>query len=106
MTASNFRTDSVSAQNTFGRPVALKKGGVLTLQGTFSATVSLQRLLEGTTLDSPTWIDVTNNSGTATTFTTVGTYQISPIEVPGIYRWGVKTGNYTSGTVTGTLAGR
>lgn len=97
-----FNTDSIGAQNTFSQPLALKTGGVLTLTGTFTATVSLQRQVEGTT----TWADVTNNSGTATTFTTIGTYTISPVAVPAIYRWGVKTGNYTSGTVVGTLAGQ
>ena len=101
MTAINFRTDSIAAQNTFSRPIALKKGGVLTLSGTFSATVSLQRQgMDGV------WVDVTSNSGTATTFTAGGTYQVSPIDVPALYRWGVKTGNYTSGTVVGTFEGR
>lgn len=98
-----YNTDSITAQNSFGTPIAIKTGGLLTLTGTFTATVSLQRLLDGT---ASTWVDVTNNSGTATTFTTIGTYTISPIAVPGIYRWGVKTGNYTSGTVVGTLAGQ
>jgi hypothetical protein len=101
-----FNTNSITAQNTFGDPLAIKTGGLLTLTGTFTATVSLQRLLDGTTLAAPTWVDVTNNSGTATTFTTVGTYTISPIAVPGVYRFGVKTGNFTSGTVVGTLAGQ
>lgn len=97
-----YNTDSIGAQNTFSTPLALKTGGVLTLTGTFTATVSLQRQVEGTS----TWVDVTNNSGTATTFTTIGTYTISPVAVPATYRWGVKTGNYTSGTVVGTLAGQ
>jgi len=101
MTAINFRTDSISAQNTFSRPIALKRGGVLTLSGTFTATVSLQRQgMDGN------WVDVTSNTGTATTFTTIGTYQVSPIDVPALYRWGVKTGNYTSGTVVGTFEGK
>jgi hypothetical protein len=101
-----FNSNSITAQNSFGDPLAIKTGGLLTLSGTFVATVSLQRLLDGTTIASPTWVDVTNNSGTATTFTTIGTFTISPIAVPGVYRWGVKTGNFTSGTVTGTLAGQ
>jgi hypothetical protein len=101
-----YNTDSINAQNTFSTPLALKTGGLLTLTGTFTATISLQRLLDGTTLGTPTWVDVTNNSGAATTFTTVGTYTISPIAVPGVYRWGVKTGNFTSGPVVGTLAGQ
>lgn len=101
-----YVSDSITAQNTFSTPLALKTGGLLTLTGTWTATVSLQRLLDSSTLASPTWVDVTNNSGTATTFTANGTYTISPIAVPGIYRWGVKTGNFTSGTVAGVLAGQ
>jgi len=101
-----FNTESISAQNTFSTPLAIKTGGLLTLTGTFSATVSLQRLLDGTTIASPTWVDVTNNEGTVVTFALTGTYTIEPLSVPGIFRWGVKTGAYTSGTVTGTLAGQ
>ena len=97
-----FNTDTIGAQNTFSAPLALKTGGVLTLTGTWTATVSLQRQVEGTT----TWVDVTNNSGTATTFTTNGTFTISPVAVPATYRWGVKTGNFTSGSIAGTLAGQ
>lgn len=102
MEVTNFKTDSISAQNTFSQPIAIKRGGHLYLKGTFTATVSLQVL----DVDETTWLDVTNNSGTATTFTGPGTYQISPIDVPGVYRWGVKTGNYTSGTVVGSIKGR
>jgi len=101
-----FNTNSITAQNTFSDSLAIKTGGILTLTGTWTATVSLQRLLDGTTLAIPTWVDVTNNSGTATTFTTNGTFTISPIAVPGVYRWGVKTGNFTSGTIVGVLAGQ
>jgi hypothetical protein len=101
MTAINFKTDSIAAQNTFSSPIALKRGGVLTLSGTFTATVSLQRKgMDGN------WVDATNNSLTAITATGSGTINISPIDVPALYRWGVKTGNYTSGTVVGTLEGR
>jgi hypothetical protein len=101
-----YNTDSIAAEDTFSTPLAIKTGGILTLTGTFSATVSLQRLLEGTSIASPTWVDVTNNAGVVTTFTLPGTYTIEPLSVPGIFRWGVKTGSYTSGTVVGTLAGQ
>lgn len=94
------RTDTISAQNTFSKPIALRSGGVLTLSGTFSATVSLQR--KGV---SGTWVDVTNNSGSATTFTATGTYTVAPSETSAEYRWGVKTGNYTSGSVVGVFEG-
>jgi hypothetical protein len=101
-----FNTDSINAPNTFSQPLAIKTGGLLTLTGTFTATISVQRLLEGTTVASPTWVDVTNNSGTAFTATLIGTYTVAPISVPGIYRWGIKTGNYTSGSAVGTLSGQ
>lgn len=95
------RTNTITAQNTFGDPLNLKRGAILTLSGTWSATVSLQR--RGS---DATWVDVTNNSGTATTFTANGTYTVSPLEVAADYRWGVKTGNFTSGSIVGTLEGK
>ena len=101
-----YNTNTITAQNTFSDPIALKTGGRLFLTGTWSATVSVQELLPGTTLAAPTWVDVTNNSGTAFTATTNGTYNITPVSVPGVYRWGVKTGNFTSGSIVGTLAGQ
>lgn len=95
------RSASITAENTFSAPISLKQGGILTLRGTWSATVSLQR--KGA---DGNWVDVTNNSATATTFTANGTFTISPLEVSGLYRFGVKTGNFTSGTVLGTIEGR
>jgi hypothetical protein len=95
------RQDSIAAQNTFGKNITLKKGGVLTLSGTWVATVSLQRKGQ-----DGNWVDVTSNTGTATTFTANGTYTIAPAETAADYRWGIKTGNYTSGTVVGLIEGR
>lgn len=95
------RQDTISAQDTFSSPLTMKAGGVLTLRGTWTATVSLQRKEKG-----GNWVDVTNNSGTATTFTANGTYTVSPMGTVADYRWGVKSGNYTSGSVLGTLEGR
>jgi hypothetical protein len=51
-------------------------------------------------------VDVTNNSGTATTFAANGTYTIGPAETAADYRWGVKTGNFTSGTIVGLIEGK
>ena len=96
-----YSTFSVTAQNQFSPEINLRSGGVLTLTGTWSATVTLQRKLP----DESGWVDVTNNSGTATTFTTNGTFSISPSDSPSLWRWGVKTGNYTSGTVVGFIEG-
>jgi len=94
------RSLSITAQNTFSAPNKMSKGGVLTLSGTFVATVSLQR--RGTDL---VWVDVTNNAGAAQVFTVPGTYTISPSRTSADYRFGVKTGNFTSGTVVGLLEG-
>jgi|GEM_PF-2009506 len=92
------RTNTLTAENTFGDPIAAKRGGILTLSGTWTATVSLQR--RGA---NAVWVDVTNNSGTATTFTANGTYTVSPMDVPANFRFGVKTGNFTSGSIVGTI---
>jgi hypothetical protein len=96
------RTNTIAAQNSFSSPITLKKGGVLTLTGTWTATVTVQRYDTG----SAAWVDVTNNSGTATTFTTNGTFTIAPNDVQALYRWGVKTGNFTSGSIVGSIEGR
>ena len=95
------RKNTITAQNSFSSPISLRKGGILTLTGTWTATVSLQRYDVG----SAGWVDVTNNSGTATTFTTNGTFSIAPFEAAASFRWGVKTGNFTSGSLVGTIEG-
>lgn len=95
------RQDSLSAQNTFSKVLTIKNGGVLTLEGTWVATVSLYRIgSDGNR------VSVTSNTGTAVTFTANGTYAISPASVAAQYQWGIATGNYTSGTVQGMLEGR
>lgn len=95
------RQDSVSAENTFSRVLTMKFGGVLTLEGTWSATVSLYRIgSDGNR------VPVTGNTGTPVTFTGNGTYAIAPSGVAAQYQWGVATGNFTSGTVQGMLEGR
>ena len=95
------RQTSITAQNTFSPPIRIRAGGVLTLSGTWVATVSLQR--RGS---DGNWVDVTSNTGSATTFTGNGTYTIGPSNVSADYRWGVETGNFTSGTVVGLIEGR
>jgi len=96
------RPNTIAAQNTFSDPITLKKGGILTLTGTWSATVTVQRYDTGTSA----WVDVTNNSGTAFTATANGTYSIAPFEYAANYRWGVKTGAFTSGSIVGTIQGQ
>ena len=79
-------TKAISAENTFSDAVNLEGYFNISISGTFVATVTVQRSYDGTN-----WHDV--DSWTA------------PAEEVGfdpeyrLYRVGVKTGNYTSGTV-------
>jgi hypothetical protein len=78
---------NITAQNTFTEPVRLEGYFNLSLSGTWAATVTVQRSIDGAT----NWVDVD-------TFT-------APTEDYGFepefmyYRVGVKTGGFTSGTV-------
>jgi len=96
-----IRSKTITGENQFSDGIALKKGGVLTLSGDWVGTVSLQR-------QNPVagWVDVTSNSGTPVTFTKNGTPGLDPYEFSGIYRFGIKTGNYVSGTLIGSIEGR
>jgi hypothetical protein len=84
---------SIAAQNTFSNPVELCGTFNVSLSGTWSATVHLQRSFDS----GATWLDVQSLSANA--------------ELTGdepergvLYRFGVKTGGYTSGTVIGRLS--
>lgn len=79
---------SVAAQNTFTNLLTVSKNELISvsISGTFSATVSLQRSFDGGT----TWFDVFQSTTPAQK-----TYQAD--ETCKI-RLGVKTGDYTSGT--------
>lgn len=79
-------TASLTAQNTFSTGVSIEGYFNLSISGTFVATVTVQR-----STDNSTWADV--DSFTVAT-ETVG---FEPEFM--YYRVGVKTGNYTSGTV-------
>lgn len=80
-------TKAISAQNTFSDATRCRGFFNFSVWGTFVATVTVQRSFDG----GSTWLDVD-------TFT-------APTEEVGIegeiaeYRAGVKTGDYTSGTV-------
>lgn len=92
------RNINLTALNQQSPWCSMKRGGMLTLEGTFVGTVSLlRRGADGNT------VPATNNSGTPITFTTIGTYAISPNLVQGEYA--VKCTAYTSGTITGILEG-
>ncbi len=81
-------TASVAAQNTFSNTIKLHGYYNLSLSGTWVATVHLQRSFDNGT----NWMDI--DSYTANT-ELVG----HEPELGILYRAGVKTGNYTSGTV-------
>lgn len=93
-------TASVSAQNTFTSSIRVTGSGTarsfsISLTGTWVATVTLQRSFD----NGVSWIDVTTYAAnTATTYSDGLTDQ----EV--LYRIGVKTGGYTSGTAVLDLA--
>lgn len=85
---------SIGAENTFATAAELAAGKFnLSLSGTWVATVYLQRSFDGGT----TWMDVDS-------FTS-NTEQVGEEpEGEACYRFGVKTGGYTSGTVVGRLS--
>jgi hypothetical protein len=77
---------SITAQNTFTDPVRLEGYFNLSISGTFAATVTVQR-----SIDNSTWVDV--DAFTVPT----EEYGFEPEFM--YYRVGVKTGEFTSGTV-------
>lgn len=108
-------TASLTAENQFSTTAALgttqastgllgvKLFGwfALNLSGTWTATVTVQRSMN----EGVTWQDVTDGLGSATpiAFTTNGIFIGYEPARGALYRFGIKTGNYTSGTVVGAL---
>jgi len=87
-------TKSIAAQNTFATAIELAAGQFnLSLSGTWVATVYVQRSFD----KGSTWMDV--DSFTANT-EQVGYEPEGEV----YYRFGVKTGGYTSGTVVGRIS--
>lgn len=80
--------------------LTLRKGGVVTLEGTFVATVTLERLDAYGNI-----VAVTDNSGGATTFTLPGTYTIDPASTAANYRLNCQSGDFTSGPMTMMIEG-
>ena len=84
-------TKDITAENTFSDMINVMGNFDLSIAGTFVATVTVQRSFDA----GSSWADVDD-------FT-------APIETAGFdpvscnYRAGVKTGNFTSGTVTVTI---
>jgi hypothetical protein len=91
--AAQYVTVSIAAENTFSDSILLVGKFNLSISGTFAATVWVQRSFDA----GVTWRDVQSFSG--------------PVELTAdepeksiLYRLGVKTGGYTSGTVVGRLS--
>lgn len=79
---------SLTAQNTWTDPLYLMGPFNLSLSGTWVATVFIQRSFD----DGVTWLDVASYTAN------IEDTGYEP-EVRALYRAGVKTGGYTSGTV-------
>ena len=90
------QTTSITAQNTFSAGITIQGDAIFELTGTWVATVHVQRRSDGTN-----WRDVTDNNAAVLTFTTNGQFTFTEPARNVQYRFGVKTGNFTSGTVAG-----
>lgn len=87
-------TASIAAQNTFSNGVVISGPFNMSLSGTWAATVHLQRSFP----DSPTtWFDVASYTANIQDRGMEGETGVQ-------YRVGVKTGNYTSGTVVARIS--
>jgi len=88
-----LKEKSITGENQYSGSVPL--GGLFnfSLSGTWQAIVTVQRSFDG----GSTWFDVA-------TFGTPGEYVGHEVEKDGRYRFGVKTGDYTSGTIIGRLS--
>jgi hypothetical protein len=85
-------TKTLSAQNTFTDPVFIIGDFNLSISGTFSGTVTVQRSTDGTTWrDVDTW--------------TIPVEEVGYDPMKNFYRAGFKTGQYTSGSATILLNG-
>lgn len=86
-------TASIAAQNTFSAAVPILGEFNFSLSGTWVATVFIQRSFD----NGVTWLDVASYTAN---IEDVG----NEPEIGVLYRFGVKTGGYTSGTVVGRLS--
>jgi hypothetical protein len=86
-------TASIAAQNTFSSTVAIAGPFNVSLSGTWSATVHLQRSYDA----GVTWMDVAS-------YTANIEDRGLEAETGVLYRIGVKTGNYVSGTVVARVS--
>jgi hypothetical protein len=88
MTDRAFVQDSLSAENTFGDPIQVDANDryAVSISGTFVATVTIQRRF-----DNQNWRDIESY--------TVETEKDGIAANGQMIRLGIKTGDYTSGTV-------
>lgn len=86
-------TASIAAQNTFSSTVAIAGPFNVSLSGTWVATVHLQRSYDA----GVTWMDVAS-------YTANIEDRGNEPETGVLYRVGVKTSNYTSGTVVARIS--
>lgn len=86
---------SVAAENTFttGLLLALNQACSISISGTFSGTVRLQR-----SFDNSTWENITNGDGTALGWPAPCAPGAYVAEERCFVRLGIPTGLYTSGT--------
>lgn len=84
-------------------PCSCKYGGIATIEapGVMTGTINLQR--RGRDM---VWVDVTDNTGTLTTFTKIGTYTIAPQSTQAEYRLNCKSGGFVAGPFTMMIEGR
>jgi len=86
-------TASISAEDTFSGPVPLRGHFNFSLSGTWSGTVTVQRSFDG----GENWLNVAD-------FEENGEYVGEEVEADVLYRFGVRSGNYTSGDIIGRLS--
>ncbi len=93
---------SITEDDSFSDPVKIVGPASFVLSGTWEATVHLQRTKDGRL----TWDDVTDNEGEVKTWTTNVTANIqeNTNDEDVEYRFGVKEGNFTSGTIVGVIS--
>ena len=92
------RTATLTGTSQQGPWCSMKRGGMVTLEGTWVGTVTLMRRgADGNT------VTATNNSGTAITFTANGTYTLAPNLVQAEYA--LQCTAFTSGSIVTMLEG-
>lgn len=85
---------TITAQNTWSDPISIIGAFNISISGTFTATVSVQRRENS----GASWRDVKTYTAAAE--------EVGDDPMPMQYRVGVATGAFTSGTITASLNGR